>query len=354
MKQKLDGIDQIFIGIDLHNNSWHVTAMSFDQELWSINMPAGWKALEKALRPFIGLRVTAAYEAGYFGFWLHRKLQTWGAECLVVAPSLIPKEIGNRVKTDRKDSRKIAFLLSRNLLKRVHVPSKFELSNRQIIRLRRQIVQERVRVQNRIKALLRLYGVEFVSPPGRWSKKFVRQLRSKSCGEPGLDFCLHALLDQFELLTEKISAVDVQLKTISKEEYYQKDVAILKSIPGIGDLTAIELLLELQDVKRFSSGDKLAAYVGLTPSQYSSGDKVRMGRITRMGKPHLRAVLVEASWVLIRKDPVMAKKYEDLKNRRGGKRAIVAIARKVLLIARRILIDQIPYNYQGNDKHKAA
>jgi transposase len=354
MNKKIEGIDQIFVGIDLHNNSWHVTARSFDQELRCASMPPSWEALKKVLQPFAGIKVIVAYEAGYFGFWLYRKLQEWGAECRVVAPSLIPKESGNRVKTDRKDSRKIAFLLSRNLLKGIHVPSKLELSNRQIIRFRKQIVQEKVRVQLRIKALLRLYGIEFICPPGRWSGKFIQHLRKKSCGETGLDFYFHTLLDQFELLTEKIKVVEQRLKELAKNAYYQKNVALLKSIPGVGELTAIELLLELQDVKRFSSGDKLAAYVGLTPSQYSSGDKVRMGKITRIGKPHLRGILVEASWILIRKDPVMKKKYGDIKLRRGGKRAIVAIARKMLIIARRILLDQVSYNYKGIEEQKAA
>ena len=103
------------------------------------------------------------------------------------------------------------------------------------------------------------------------------------------------------------------------------------------------LILELGDISRFRKGDLLAAYVGLTPSQYSSADRIHMGRITRCGNRFLRAALIEAAWVNIRKDFVLRETYENLKARRGAKRAIVAVARKLLLRARRVLLDKQPY-----------
>ena len=104
-------------------------------------------------------------------------------------------------------------------------------------------------------------------------------------------------------------------------------------------IAAMEMLLELQDVERFRRADQLAAYVGLTPSQYASAEKVRMGRITGIGKNSLRATLVEAAWRLITKDSRMREKYERIKARAGAKRAIVAVARNLLLRARRLLLD---------------
>jgi transposase len=127
---------------------------------------------------------------------------------------------------------------------------------------------------------------------------------------------------------------------------YRDRVEILQSIPGIGVISAMELLLELQDVSRFRRAGQLAAYVGLTPSQYSSADKVLMGRITGIGKNTLRAILVEASWKLITKDPAMREKYDRIKTRSGGKRAIVAIARTLLLRMRRMLLDEQAYTLQ--------
>ena len=130
---------------------------------------------------------------------------------------------------------------------------------------------------------------------------------------------------------------------MSETAFYQKRVKILRSIPGIGLIAAMEILLELQDVSRFRRPEQLAAYVGLTPSQFSSADKIRMGRITRAGKTTVRAALVESCWHLIRKDTAMRKKYEQIKARAGGKRAIVAIARNLILRIRKMLLDNQPY-----------
>lgn len=105
----------------------------------------------------------------------------------------------------------------------------------------------------------------------------------------------------------------------------------------------MEILVELQDITRFNSADELAAYLGLTPSQYSSGEHIRMGHITHAGNDRVRTTLVESSWILIGKDPSMRWKYETIKLRRGGKRAIVAVARILSARIRRILLDQVPY-----------
>jgi transposase len=116
-----------------------------------------------------------------------------------------------------------------------------------------------------------------------------------------------------------------------------------RNVPGIGLIAAMEFLVEFQDVSRFRGAEQIAVYVGLTSSQYSSAEKIRMGRITGIGKNGLRVILVEASWKLITKDGVMREKYSRIKARSGGKRAIVAIARTLLLKLRRILLDGCPY-----------
>ena len=154
------------------------------------------------------------------------------------------------------------------------------------------------------------------------------------------------LLEQYEFLSMQIDKQTKLLRELAETALYQKRVEILQSIPGIGLISAMELLLELQDVSRFRRAEQLAAYVGLTPSQYSSADKVRMGRITGIGKNTLRAILVEASWQLITKDRVMREKYDRIKIRSGGKRAIVALARTLLLRMRRMLLDKKAYELQ--------
>jgi len=153
------------------------------------------------------------------------------------------------------------------------------------------------------------------------------------------------LLEQYDFLCDQVKKQTKLLKELSKTERYRERVEILQSVPGIGLIVAMEILLELQDVSRFRRAEQIAAYVGLTPSQYSSADKIRMGRITGIGKNSLRSALVEASWKLIKKDGVMQEKYERIKARSGAKRAIVAIARTLLVRTRRMLLDDTPYAF---------
>jgi transposase len=130
------------------------------------------------------------------------------------------------------------------------------------------------------------------------------------------------LLDEYEFLSAQIVKQIRLLKELSETALYQKRVKILRTVPGIGLIAAMQILLELQDVSRFRRAKELAAYVGLTPSQYSSAEKVRMGRITGIGKSDLRGTLIEVAWFLIRKDAAMREKYERIKTRSGAKRAI--------------------------------
>jgi transposase len=270
-----------------------------------------------------------------------------GIPCLVTPPSLVPQEYGNRVKTDRRDSSKRAHLLAKGLLKRVWVvPSEEERYHRQVVRRRRQLVRDRVRTQSRIKAELSFFGIHLEEPRGRWTQLSFETLRSISFGDRWMQESFNRLLEQYEFLSAQIDKQTQLLRELSETALYQARAEILQSIPGVGLISAMELLLELQDVSRFRRAEQLAAYVGLTPSQYSSADKVRRGRITGIGKNTLRAILVEASWKLITKDQVMRQKYERIKIRSGEKRAIVAIARTLLLRMRRMLLDGQAYALQ--------
>jgi transposase len=232
------------------------------------------------------------------------------------------------------------------MLKGVWVPSEAERCHRQVIRRRRQLVRDRVRAQSRIKAELRFYGIHLEEPRGGWTKIYVETLRRLRCGNRWMQESFHRLLEQYEFLSAQIDKQTQLLRELSETALYRERVEILESVPGIGMISAMELLLELQDVSRFRRAEQLAAYVGLTPSQYSSADKVRMGRITGIGKNTLRAILVEASWKLITKDQAMREKYDRIKIRSGGKRAIVAIARTLLLRMRRRLLDKQAYTLQ--------
>lgn len=333
----------IYVGVDVHKRNWQVTVRTVNQELWRGSIAADWEVLEKVLRRYSDQKIAVVYEAGFSGFWLYDRVVSWGAECIVTPPSLIPSDYGNRVKTDRLDSAKLALLLSRGLLKAVWVPDPEARRHRQVLRRRRQLVGDRIRIQCRIKSELACFGLPLPETQGKWSQAFEQHLWQLRFGDRWQTESFQRLLSQYQMVSELIEQQTRLLKELSLTDRYREAVVRLRSVPGIGLLTAMELLLELGDFTRFRSGAKLAAYVGLTPSQYSSGEKVRLGRITGIGKPQLRASLIEAAWVLIRQDRGQNQRYDQLKHRCGSKRAIVAMARRLLLILRRLLLDQQDY-----------
>jgi transposase len=314
------------IGIDVHKKSWQVTALVEGVVVRAVTIQPSYAVLQKLLAQFKGGKIRIAYEAGPAGFNLYDDLTADGIECIVVPPSLLPVESGNRVKTDKRDSRKLAQYLENNLLKRV--------SN------------HRTDVMRQIKSLLLFHGIPLPGvDAGFWTRPFLASLQVVEIDEY-LSRSLNRLIDLYEYLTQQVKQMTKEVRRLARTEKYEKRVKLLKTIPGVGLLRAMEILTELQDVSRFSTADQIAAYLGLTPSQYSSGQHVRMGRITHMGNHRLRTRMVECSWILIKKDAALHKTYEEIKKRRGGKRAIVAVSRKLIIRIRRILLDEVVYHTQ--------
>lgn len=333
----------IFVGVDVHQRQWHVTIRTKEEELFTGSIPGIWSALVKLLGRYCPERTRVVYEAGYFGYTLHDAVLGWGGQAVVTPPSLLPMEYGNRVKTDKRDSRKLAFLLSRGLLRANWIPDVQLRCHRQVLRRRSQLLGDRVRLQSRIKAELRFYGIEVDCQSGCWSKFWLEMLRRISFGDSFARASFDRLLTMYISVREEVVEQTRLLRELSGHERYRESVRNLMSIPGIGLVTAMTLLLELGEIARFNRSDHLAAYVGLTPSQYSSGEHVRFGRITRVGKNYLRGLLIEASWAAVRHDLELQEVYRRIVPRSGSKRAIVAVARRLLLRCRRVLLDNRPY-----------
>lgn len=329
-KQILARGKSISIGVDVHKRSWHVSAICEGCVLLRSSMPPSYEGLKKILKRFPECDVTVAYEAGPSGFGLYDHLSNDHVRCLVVPPSRIPVESGNRVKTDPRDSLKLASLLEAGLLKGAVVPSKERRMHRELLRTRHQIVRQRVKIMTQIKSKLLFHSLT----PGKgavasWSKRYVKAILELDFPDLALRKAIEALLELYDQLGVSIRAFNRQIYALSKTEQYRDKVQLLKTIPGIGHLTAMVILTELGDLGRFRSNDQLASFLGLTPSEFSSGEFTRKGRITRCGNKRVRTCLVESSWELIRRDEAMRKKYESIKLGRGGKKAIVAVARNL-------------------------
>jgi transposase len=323
--------------------SWHVTVLVEGVVVESVTIKPRYRVLKKLLTQFTGGKMRIAYEAGFSGFNLYEELKADGMECIVVPPSLIPVESGNRVKTDKRDSRKLAEYLESPLLKKVYVLSKEERADRQFVRTRRQLSNHRTDVVRQIKSLLLFHGIPLAaSDAGFWTRPVLRALRSIAPDEY-VSRSLNVLIDLYEYLTQQVKHMSREVRRLARTERYARRVELLTSMPGVGVLSAMEILTELQDVSRFATADQTAAFLGLTPAQYSSGQHVRMGKITHAGNHRLRTRMVECNWIAIKKDPGLNKTYQAIKMRRGGKRAIVVVSRKLLIRIRRILLDGVTY-----------
>jgi transposase len=333
----------IFVGVDVHVKQWHVTIRTEEAELFTGSIPGTWNALCQMLQRYRPEQTLVVYEAGYFGYTLHDAVLQWGGQAVVTPPSLVPMEYGNRVKTDKRDSRKLAWLLSCGLLRANWVPDSQLRCHRQVLRRRCQLLGDRVRLQSRIKAELAFYGIDISGRKGRWSKRWVDGLWHLSLPDSFAQASFQQLLEGYRQICDQVAEQTRLLRELSCHERYRKPYEWLTSIPGVGLITGMTILLELGDMTRFSHTDRLAAYVGLTPAQYSSGEHVRLGRITRVGKHYLRGLLIEASWIAIRRDPELAAVYQRTLPRAGSKRAIVAVARRLLLRCRRVLLDGRSY-----------
>jgi transposase len=335
---------RVYVGIDVHKESWQVTVRSEGEEIFNGRIPGQYPLLKRLLDRYQGSPMKVAYEAGPFGFWLSDKLLEDHIEVIVTPPSLIPIESGNRVKTDKRDSRKLALLLESNMLKKVYVLTPEERQHRDLLRTRRQIVDHRKDVARQIKSKLLFYGIVSPFPTTHyWSLKYIQWIKALRFDTDYLKESFHFLIDLYEYLTRQIARINRKVVLLCREEKYSNRIKLLCTAPGIGRLTAIEILVELQDVSRFESAEEIASYMGLTPSEYSTGEKTRQGRITRCGNTRVRTYLVESTWVLIKKDLALRAKYLKIKNARGGKRATIAIARKFIIIIRRMLLDNTPY-----------
>jgi transposase len=319
----------IFVGIDVHKNSYSVSVICDGDLVKQDTMIAEPKTLIKYCKKFKGARIKSAYEAGFSGFHLHRSLIACGIENIVVNPGSIAISSRDCVKNDSRDSLKVAIQLSDGRLSSVYIPSEKQEDKRILTRLREQSVKQRNRIACQTKSLLHLHGLILPKTNPRVNDKWLESIIDQNM-QPNLKFALERLSNVWRFYNGQIFYINQEIAKNSQEDEWL--LKIYLSSPGIGPTTARKLLYELYDMSQFSNENKLYNYIGLTPREYSSGEHIRHGHITRHGKPIIRKLLVESAWVAIRIDSSLAAIFDKLARRTGKKRAIIAIAR--ILIGR--------------------
>ena len=316
-----------YVGIDAHKKDLFVAMLNGQATTpvtWQLaNEPAAVRRLVRKLERETSGPVQVFYEAGPCGYALQRQLRTARVSCDVIAPALMPRKPGERVKTNRRDARKLAELGRAGLLTVVQPPTPADEAVRDLARARDDAREDLQRCRHRLGKLLLRRGLHYA---GRnWTQAHRRWVDSLTWAHAAE----RAVVDDYLLAIDHTEArlleLDARLAEIAAQAPYREPVGWLRCFRGIDTLTAMLILAELHDFRRFGSARALMAFLGLVPSEDSSGEKHRRGRITKMGNALVRRILVEASWHYQHRPGV----GRALTTRRTGQPArVIAIADK--------------------------
>ncbi len=326
----------LFVGLDVDKNSFSFTI----KDQWSMNkskrIPSEPEQLHHYMQNhFAQKKVLYAYEAGPTGYHLHDYLTEQNEACMVISPLSIPKAPNQKVKNNRLDSQKIVDELRAGKLTSIRIPQAQYRELRHLINQRENYVYTRKAAKQRIKALLLYAHLDHAlkDVEQNWSNQYIQILKKLSCSLAERQR-LDMLLMDLEYARKQTLLVLRQLRDLASHSTdIQNNMKYLGSLPGIGFITAITILGRIGDPQYLKNVRELSAFLGLVPSEKSTGDHVRYGSITHLGDRHLRALLIEASWSAIRKDKELDQFYHRIKNRHhpkiGPRKAIVAVARKL-------------------------
>lgn len=315
----------VYGGLDVHKNSISVYLLNSETgEVYTEQLPNDQRHLLRSTRRWSKLgELRLCYEASGAGFVIKRWLDEVGISCEVIAPSLIPKAPGDRVKTDKRDARKLATLYRGGLLQPVRVPGREEETVRALVRLREDLTKDMTRSKNRVTKFLATLGY-YYRDGNTWTRKHRAWLRGLA-----FDSIQRLILDthvaEVDALVDRRQVIDRRIEEIAQSELYRERVQRLMSLRGIGLYSAMVLITEIGDVHRFGKAPQLMSYFGLVPREASSGDTRRTGGITKAGNCRVRWILTEAAWNQMSKPG----SNERLRSHRQSQSTeVVAIAKK--------------------------
>lgn len=320
----------VYVGIDVHKKSYAVTVVCDKQIIKKDTLRANPTLLsEYCKNKFPGAKICSAYEAGFCGFSLHRKLVANGIDNHVVHPAGI-EVARERVKNDKRDSEKISIQLAEGRLRGIYVPTIEKEIHQEITRTRDALMRKRTRTAAQIKSFLHRWGMFEETDERVFSKGKVEELMKKAQEDNTL-YALCLLCEEWLYFYQKTQLLNEKIAQQAKEDPLEKTY---RSLPGVGPIIARVLANELGDLSQFANEKQLFSYTGLTPQEHSSGDHRWLGHISRQGKSVIRKVLIQAAWTAVRNDKSLEKRFNDLSHRIGARKAIVAIARIMIGYAR--------------------
>jgi transposase len=336
--------DDLYVGIDAHKKSLHVALFLNDAPAIDFVMPPDSGKLIDTLNKLRPALRMVVYEAGPTGYSLARAMQNVNLPVNVVAPSKTPRQSAPDSKTDSLDARKLAEYAAKGLLRHIAIPTRHQEAQRQLTRLREQLVAKQTRVKLQIKGFLLQHGIDQPQGLSRWSATAVEYLKKVRLSEQ-LRYCLDILLDELSFIIEQRKLTEQRIKEAFSEKPHSTICKLLTTHPGVGPVIAAQFATEIFNPKRFKDKTQLAKYVGLAPSVRQSGQMLRDGPILKTGRPQLRCSLIQGAWLWIRKDPNAYNTFCRLIHNTGHKnKAITAMARKLAVHLWKMACDNKPYS----------
>ena len=332
----------VWVGVDVHKNSYAVTILDENGRDMNFTMPADPLTLAKKLI-LIGCVVKqVVYEAGPCGFGLHRILASHGFPATVVAPTRMPRPITRSGKTDSLDSHKLAEYAVRDMLAPVRIPTEAEEGIRRLQRRRHKLTDRLRKNKQEIKSLLLENHIEEPQGLEFWSKTSIDALKILEL-DFDLKMTLESLLREQEFILTERNLVDEAVgKCLSVEQ--NQDIANLQSVPGVGPVVARSFLTEIFNPKTFPDSNHLASFIGLAPILQQSGQSKATGHIVPNGQSRLRSLLIECAWKHKSKDAQSEALYRRVLSRSGlAQKAITAVARRLGILLWRLLVEKRPY-----------
>jgi transposase len=336
---------QLFIGLDVHKKTWAVTIQEQQLILKRFTIEADAALLIAYVnKHYPDSAIACCYESCCCGYHIYRSLSQAGWQVLVVNPGDIPRISKQQAsKTDKIDSRYLAAQLASGHLKSIYVPPLEQEHFRSLFRRRNDLVKNLRRIKCHIKSMLLYYGIVLPLQYDNvnWSKAMIKWLEELQWSYQPTLLTMQSRIKEYQFLHKEYLLISNELRSYARK-YYKKDYYLLRSVPAIGPLTAIGLLAEVGDIRRFKGTDKLSSYIGLVPSIYSSGDKSYSRGITFRSKHLIRSYLIEAAWMAAKQDEALMQYYNE---RKGGdhKKLIIKMAAKILSRIYGVIKSGTPY-----------
>jgi transposase len=334
----------LYVGIDAHNSNWKISVRTKDVHLKTLSMNPSPEYLNKYMnRHYPHGNYISVYEAGFCGYWIHRKLTEYGFKNIIVNPSDVPSTNKERDrKSDPIDCNKLGRERANNSLTGLYVPDVHQEALRCLNRLYKQNTRRTVQMKNRIKGFLHFIGIKLPEEFGQlcWSNNFLNFLGNIAFADPLNRIVMDTHIADLNHARKTRNAL---LRQIRKTSENVPIIQLLRTVPGVGLLTAFTLYAELIDIRRFKNLDHLSSYVGLVPSTQSSDTTVIVGGVSNRHCQHLRSPLIESAWVAIRNDPALLFSFNQLIKKMKKTDAIIRIAKKLLSRIRFVWNTKSPY-----------